>query len=85
MATTFILSVVWDLETGIVVALLISLVLVVRRSAKPRLTILVRARALHRSRATLTLPRRRRAASAGPKRGSRSMRTPPRRRTCRAC
>jgi MFS superfamily sulfate permease-like transporter len=82
MATTFILSVVWDLETGIVVALLISLVLVVRRSAKPRLTILVRRFVGRTADAPLTPPHPR-AAFAGRKRGSRSTRTPPRRRTCR--
>jgi MFS superfamily sulfate permease-like transporter len=41
MLTTFVLSIVWDLEIGIVVSIVISLVLVVRRSSKPRMTILV--------------------------------------------
>jgi MFS superfamily sulfate permease-like transporter len=41
MLTTFVLSIVWDLEIGIVVSIIISLVLVVRRSSKPRMTILI--------------------------------------------
>lgn len=45
MLTTFFLSIVWDLEIGIVVSIIISLVLVVRRSARTRMTILVRPRA----------------------------------------
>jgi MFS superfamily sulfate permease-like transporter len=44
MATTFVLSILWDLEVGIVVSIIISLLLVVRRSARPRLTILGRVR-----------------------------------------
>jgi MFS superfamily sulfate permease-like transporter len=45
MATTFCLSILWDLEIGIVVSIIISLLLVVRRSARPRMTILGRIRA----------------------------------------
>jgi MFS superfamily sulfate permease-like transporter len=44
MATTFFLSILWDLEVGIVVSIIISLLLVVRRSARPRMTILGRVR-----------------------------------------
>ncbi|TFK74713.1 sulfate anion transporter [Pluteus cervinus] len=42
MFLTFFLSVVWHLETGVVVSLVISLLLVVHRSSKPRMTILGR-------------------------------------------
>ena len=41
MTLTFVLTIVWDIEVGIAVSLIISLLLVVRRSAKPRMTILV--------------------------------------------
>ncbi|KAJ3980743.1 sulfate anion transporter [Lentinula detonsa] len=39
---TFVLSIVWNVEVGIVVSLIISLLLVVRRSSKTRMTILGR-------------------------------------------
>lgn len=42
MMLTFVLTIAWDIEVGIAVSLIISLLLVVRRSAKPRMTILVR-------------------------------------------
>jgi MFS superfamily sulfate permease-like transporter len=41
MFITFTLSVVWDLEIGIIVSLIIALLLVVRRSSKTRMTVLV--------------------------------------------
>ena len=41
MFITFFLSVVWDVEIGIIVSLIISLLLVIRRSSKTRMTILV--------------------------------------------
>lgn len=41
MALTFALTIFWDLEMGIAVSLVISLVLVVHKSSKPRMTILV--------------------------------------------
>ena len=43
MALTFALTIFWDLEMGIAVSLVISLVLVVHKSSKPRMTILVSA------------------------------------------
>ncbi|KAI0733717.1 sulfate anion transporter, partial [Fomitopsis betulina] len=42
MALTFALTIFWDLEMGIAVSLVISLVLVVHKSSKPRMTILGR-------------------------------------------
>jgi MFS superfamily sulfate permease-like transporter len=42
MSLTFIFSIVWNVEVGIVVSLIISLLLVVHRSSKTRMTILVR-------------------------------------------
>jgi len=42
MALTFIFSIVWDIERGIVVSLIASLLLVVHRSSKTRMTILGR-------------------------------------------
>ncbi|PFH53352.1 hypothetical protein AMATHDRAFT_1412 [Amanita thiersii Skay4041] len=42
MILTFVLSIVKDVEVGVVVSLIISLLLVVRRSSKPRMTILGR-------------------------------------------
>ena len=41
MFITFTLSVIWNVEIGIVVSLIISLLLVVRRSSKTRMTVLV--------------------------------------------
>lgn len=41
MFITFTLSVIWNVEIGIVVSLIIALLLVVRRSSKPRMTVLV--------------------------------------------
>ncbi|KAH9915418.1 sulfate anion transporter [Fomitopsis serialis] len=42
MALTFALTIFWDLEMGVAVSLVISLVLVVHKSSKPRMTILGR-------------------------------------------
>ncbi|KAJ2918011.1 hypothetical protein MD484_g2366, partial [Candolleomyces efflorescens] len=42
MTLTFVLSIVWNLEAGIVVSMVLSLLLVVHRSAKTRMTILGR-------------------------------------------
>lgn len=42
MFITFFLSVIWDVEIGIIVSLIISLLLVIRRSSKTRMTILGR-------------------------------------------
>ncbi|KAI6029335.1 hypothetical protein PISMIDRAFT_493515 [Pisolithus microcarpus 441] len=42
MFITFFLSVIWNIEIGIVVSLIISLLLVIRRSSKTRMTILGR-------------------------------------------
>jgi hypothetical protein len=41
MFLTFALSIIWNVEIGIVVSLIISLLLVIRRSSKTRMTILV--------------------------------------------
>ena len=41
MYLTFFLSVLWNIEVGVIVSLVISLLLVVHRSSKPRMTILV--------------------------------------------
>jgi MFS superfamily sulfate permease-like transporter len=41
MFLTFALSVVWDIEIGIVVSLIISLLLVIKRSSQTRMMILV--------------------------------------------
>ena len=41
MTLTFVFSIVWDVEVGVVVSLIISLLLVVHRSSKARMTILV--------------------------------------------
>lgn len=42
MSLTFILTIVWSVQVGVTVSLIISLLLVVRRSSRTRLTILVR-------------------------------------------
>lgn len=42
MALTFFFTIIWDVEVGIAVSLIISLLLVVHRSSKTRMTILVR-------------------------------------------
>lgn len=42
MALTFLLTIIWDVEVGIAVSLVISLLLVVHRSSKTRMTILGR-------------------------------------------
>jgi len=41
MSLTFFLSIIWNIEVGVVVSLVISLLLVVHRSSKTRMTILV--------------------------------------------
>ena len=41
MGLTFVLSMIWNVEVGIVVSMVLSLVLVVHRSSKTRMTILV--------------------------------------------
>jgi len=41
MSLTFVFSIVWDIQVGVVFGLLISLLLVVHRSSKTRMTILV--------------------------------------------
>ena len=41
MALTFFFTIIWDVEVGIAVSLIISLLLVVHRSSKTRMTILV--------------------------------------------
>ena len=42
MALTFSLSIIWNIEVGVVVGLVVSLLLVVHRSSKTRMTILGR-------------------------------------------
>lgn len=42
MSLTFFLSIIYNVEVGVVVSLIISLLLVVHRSSKTRMTILVR-------------------------------------------
>ncbi|KAF8630886.1 hypothetical protein AX17_005244 [Amanita inopinata Kibby_2008] len=42
MTLTFVFSIVWNVEVGVVVSLIISLLLVVRRSSRPRMNILGR-------------------------------------------
>ena len=42
MSLTFVLTIVWDVEVGIAVSIVISLLLVVYRSSRPRMTLLVR-------------------------------------------
>jgi len=42
MSLTFVFSIVWNIEVGVVVSLIISLLLVVHRSSKTRMAILVR-------------------------------------------
>lgn len=42
MALTFLLTIIWDVEVGIAVSIIISLLLVVYRSSRPRMTLLVR-------------------------------------------
>ena len=42
MSLTFFLTIIWNVEIGIAVSVVISLLLVVRRSSRPRMTILVR-------------------------------------------
>ena len=41
MSLTFFLTIIWNVEIGIAVSVVISLLLVVRRSSRTRLTILV--------------------------------------------
>ena len=47
MTLTFVFSIVWNVEVGIVVSIIISLLLVVRRSSKTRMAILVRFNIVH--------------------------------------
>ena len=47
MTLTFVLSIIWNVEVGIVVSIIISLLLVVRRSSKTRMSILVRSDSLY--------------------------------------
>lgn len=42
MSLTFFLSIIWNIEVGVVVGLVVSLLLVVHRSSKTRMTILGR-------------------------------------------
>lgn len=42
MFITFMTSLLWDVEVGIVCSIICSLLLVVHKSSKPRITILVR-------------------------------------------
>ena len=42
MTLTFVLTIIWSVQVGVTVSLIISLLLVVRRSSKTRMTILVR-------------------------------------------
>jgi MFS superfamily sulfate permease-like transporter len=42
MSLTFILTIIWSVQVGVTVSLIISLLLVVRRSSRTRMTILVR-------------------------------------------
>lgn len=41
MALTFILTIIWSIQVGVTVSLIISLLLVVRRSSKTRMALLV--------------------------------------------
>ena len=41
MSLTFFLTIIWNVEIGIAVSVVISLLLIVRRSSRPRMTILV--------------------------------------------
>lgn len=41
MALTFFLTIIWNVEVGIAVSIIVSLLLVVHRSSRPRMTILV--------------------------------------------
>jgi len=42
MSLTFFLTIIWSVQVGVTVSLIISLLLVVRRSSKTRMAILVR-------------------------------------------
>jgi hypothetical protein len=42
MSLTFVCAIVWNIEVGILVSVIVSLLLVVHRSSKTRMTILVR-------------------------------------------
>ena len=48
MTLTFALTIIWNVQVGGVVSVVISLLLVVRRSSKPRMTILGRIRGTDR-------------------------------------
>lgn len=52
MALTFVFTVLWSVEVGIVVSVSVSLILIVRRSSRPHIQILVRSRSIY-LRATL--------------------------------
>lgn len=41
MAVTFVCTIVWNVEIGIACSIIISLLLVVHKSSKPKMTILV--------------------------------------------
>jgi len=41
MTLTFVLTIIWSVQVGVTVSLIISLLLVVRRSSRTRMTILV--------------------------------------------
>jgi hypothetical protein len=84
MALTFALTLVWNVQTGVVVSVLVSLLLVVRRSARTRMTILVRLSFSLVARVCVWADREHRDAYPARRRGSPSTRTPRPRRTCRA-
>lgn len=48
MSLTFFLTIIWSVQVGVTVSLIISLLLVVRRSSKTRMTILVGSSSLNR-------------------------------------
>jgi len=49
MLLTFVFTVMWNVEVGIIVSMSVSLILIVKRSSKPHISILVRRYTFHSS------------------------------------
>src|SRR5258706_8672884 len=80
MTLTFLLTLLWNVEVGITVSVAVSLLLVIHRSSRARLSILVRS-LLSCSRICCLHRWSTRAASLAQTHGSRSTKTPPHKRT----
>jgi MFS superfamily sulfate permease-like transporter len=80
MGLTFFLTIIWSVQVGVTVSLIISLLLVVRRSSRTRMTILVRGSFIKQDVRLLRFIGRVRAIFQEPIDGNQSMRVQVRRR-----